>query len=110
VFGFNNALYFESTSNNLWRINFSTLSNESFESKTLKIFPNPASSQINLSFDNSFENASLKITSILGQTVLEKQNISGNNFSFDVSNLSNGTYLVQVKDGSSRSTSKFIKQ
>ncbi len=110
MFGFNNALYFESTSNNLWRINFSTLSNESFESKTLKIYPNPASIQLNLSFADNVENSYIKIISILGQTVLEKQNISGNNLSLDVSNLSKGIYVIEVADGNSVFNAKFIKE
>ncbi|WP_310559820.1 T9SS type A sorting domain-containing protein [Flavobacterium sp.] len=75
-----------------------------------KIYPNPSSRNINLSFENNLEKANLKIISILGQTVLEKQNISGNNISLDVSGLSNGTYVVQLQEGSSISTSKFIKQ
>lgn len=76
----------------------------------INVFPNPVTSQINLSFADNLEKANLKIISILGQTVLEKQNISGNNFSADVSNLSNGTYVMHVQEGSSISTSKFIKQ
>ena len=75
-----------------------------------QIYPNPASNSINLSFEKNLENANLKIISILGQTVLEKQNLSGTNLSFDVSGLSNGTYVLQLKDGSTISTSKFIKQ
>jgi ELWxxDGT repeat protein len=57
------------------------------------IYPNPTTSQINLSFGNNLENANLKIVSILGQTVLRKQNLSGNNFSIDVSNLAKGMYI-----------------
>ncbi|WP_310559821.1 SBBP repeat-containing protein [Flavobacterium sp.] len=84
--------------------------NENNLLKNIKLFPNPTSSKINLNFDNNLEKAILKIISILGQTVLEKQNISGNNLSLDVSSLSNGTYVVQLQEGSSISTSKFIKE
>ena len=74
-----------------------------------KIYPNPATSQINLSFEHNLENATLKIISILGQTVLEKQNLSGNNFSLDVADLSNGMYLTQIIDRENILNSKFIK-
>ena len=76
---------------------------------SLKLYPNPATNYINLSFENNLENASLKIVSLLGQTVLEKQNLSGNNVSFDVQNLSAGMYVIEVKDGDSLTNTKFIK-
>jgi alpha-tubulin suppressor-like RCC1 family protein len=87
-----------------------SLDTQAFSKSEFRIYPNPSSSLINVSFENNLEKANLKIISILGQTVLEKQNISGNNLSLDVSGLSNGTYVVQVKDGSSIGTSKFTKQ
>ena len=85
------------------------ISTNKFNDK-INLFPNPATSQINLLFADNLENANLKITSILGQTVIEKQNVSGNNLNLDIASLSNGTYIIQVKDGSSIRTSKFIKQ
>lgn len=87
-----------------------SLSNESFIQKSISLYPNPASSQINLSFENNLEEASLKIIAITGQTVFEKSNISGNNLTLDVSILSNGIYVIQVMDANSISTSRFIKQ
>ncbi len=111
---FGNSLYFSASFDfmprQLWRITNPSLKVTENIFSTLKVYPNPATSQINLSFDNNLEKANLKIISILGQTVLEKQNISGSNFSLDVSGLSMGTYIIQVKEGRSITTSKFIKQ
>ena len=111
---FGSSLYFAasfSTSpTSLWRITNPSLKvNENVIAK-LSLFPNPTSSQINLSFENNLESASLKIISLLGQTVLEKQNLSGNNLSLDVQNLSNGVYVIKVTDGELIFNSKFIKQ
>jgi Secretion system C-terminal sorting domain/Beta-propeller repeat len=75
----------------------------------LQVYPNPTSSQLNLSFANMLENVSIKIISTLGQTVLEKQNISGNDLTFDVSSLLSGMYLIEVADDSVVSKTKFIK-
>lgn len=86
------------------------LSKENFVKNSFKIFPNPASSQINLSLDKNLENANLKIISIVGQIVLEKKNISGTNFSLDVSKLAKGTYIVKIADGVSIINSKLIKE
>jgi hypothetical protein len=87
-----------------------SLSSSSFSKNSFSLYPNPTTSQINLSFENNLENANLKIVSILGQTVLEKQNLSGNDFSFDVSNLVNGLYIIKVNNAILSTTSKFIKQ
>lgn len=76
----------------------------------VNLFPNPATSKINLSSENNFENATLKIISILGQTVHEKQNIFGNNLSFDVSNLTKGTYIIKISNANTVSSSKFVKK
>ncbi len=77
--------------------------------KTIALFPNPTQSKLNLKTSNSLENANLKIVSILGQTVLEKQNLSGNNWNIDVSNLAKGVYVIQVSDGVFMTNTKFIK-
>jgi hypothetical protein len=94
----------------LVKINQPVLANEIFLKNNFNIFPNPTTRQINLSFENNLENASLKIISILGKTVLEKQNFSGNNFVFDVSDLAKGMYVISINDGISITNSKFIKE
>lgn len=86
-----------------------SLDTQAFSKSEFRIYPNPSSSQINVSFENNLEKVNLKVISILGQTVLEKQNISGTNLSLDVSGLSNGTYIIQVKNNNSIRISKFIK-
>lgn len=88
----------------------STLGTQQNSISYVKIYPNPTTSQINLSFANNLENATIKIISTLGQTVLKKQNLSGNNFNFDVSSLANGIYIIQISDRNTITNSKFIKQ
>ena len=87
-----------------------SLSIESFTKNAFLIYPNPTTNSLNLTFENTLENANLKLISITGQTVLEKQNISGTDFSLDVSDLNSGMYLIQITSDSNSYTSKFIKQ
>ncbi len=87
-----------------------SLNTTNFNKGKVAIYPNPTTSKINLSFESNLENASIKIISLLGQTVIEKQNLSGNNLSVEVSNLAAGMYVVEVNDGISKFNSKFIKQ
>lgn len=88
-----------------------TLQNSSFEqSANFVVFPNPTTSSLNLNFSNPIENGNLKITSLLGQTILEKQNLSGTDFSLDVSKLSSGTYILNLTNGNTKLNKKFIKK
>lgn len=87
-----------------------SLSNPKIQEQQLAIYPNPASEQLNFSFQSILSNVNVKIISTTGQTVLEKQNVSGNRFSLDISTLSIGTYIIQVKDENSISSSKFVKK
>ena len=88
------------------------LSSNNFENKTLKLslFPNPCSNLLNITVSALIESASIKIISIAGQTVLEKNNQNGTDFILDVTHLTKGVYLVQITDSTSSTTSKFIKQ
>ena len=78
--------------------------------KSLSVFPNPTSSNINLQLSQHVDYGNLKIISLLGQTVFEKQNLSGVDFNLDVSNLNSGLYLIQLSDGNQIYNAKFIKK
>ena len=112
---FNNSLYFKAQFNSsqtiaLWRLNGSSLSISENAVSNFKIYPNPASNNLNLSFPNGLNQAIIKIISITGQNIFEKNNFSGLDFKVDVSELTSGIYLIQVIDGEKVMKSKFIKQ
>ena len=88
------------------------LANNEFENKItgLALYPNPTSNSLNLNLVNSIENGTLKIISLTGQTVLEKQNLSGTDFNFELTSLNAGLYFIQVSDSQNNYSSKFIKQ
>lgn len=79
-----------------------------FENNVL-LYPNPTNNYLNLKLESNIQNASLKIISITGQTIFDKQNISGTDFNFDVSNLNSGLYIIQISDENKTYHSKFIK-
>lgn len=67
---------------------------DSYESY-YQVFPNPGNGIFN--FTSSIEgSAEVKIYNSLGQEVAAQQEISAQQFSIDLSNLSDGNYLVQV--------------
>lgn len=89
-----------------------TLGTFNFEKEIskLKLYPNPTTSSLNINLTNSIENGSLKIISLLGQTVLEKKNLTGTEFNIDVCELISGIYIVEIRDRNLKHTHKFTKK
>ena len=92
---------------NLW------VNNTAFK-QSLKAYPNPVSNGfLQVDFTAPKEQAtSLTIVNVLGQVVLsvEIDSVGGeNNHQFDMSNLANGTYLLQLEVGETMLTKKIVK-
>ncbi len=84
---------------------FSTLSNTSFETNTISVYPNPAINSI--SFSGLKEVGNAQIYSVLGDKILE-HTIEGNS-SLDVSGLPSGVYLIKIISDTKIFETKFIK-
>jgi hypothetical protein len=77
----------------------------------LQVFPNPASDLLTVSLDNSSgENVSLSLQNLMGQTVKEFNlgNHTSIKSALDVTGLSKGIYLLNVKAGNSSSLKKVV--
>lgn len=83
-----------------------TLSNESFKSNTISIYPNPGADKITIVIDSNFDG------NIIFYTLLGQQVINTNSTTIDVSELTKGIYVVEVsnKNTNAKNTSKFIKE
>ncbi len=74
-----------------------------------KIYPNPTSSNsfsVELN-DPSFENYSLEIRNMLGQTIFQKNQVSAVEF-IDLESISSGVYLVSLKSDSKGITTQKV--
>ena len=78
---------------------------EESELSQVSIYPNPATTMLNVHAENFRE---VQIINFLGQVVYSA-NITDNNFQINVSNLSNGVYFVRL-NGETTTTQKFIKK
>ncbi|MBX9641267.1 MAG: T9SS type A sorting domain-containing protein, partial [Mycobacteriaceae bacterium] len=81
------------------------------KSGILRLYPNPASQYVELTIPENYKALnSLKVYNITGSLV-EFRNYSGNSESirYDVSQLKNGIYFMEVTTGNQRSVLKFIK-
>lgn len=72
------------------------------------VWPNPASSQLNINFDNSYNGASLvEVYDVQGRRVLQ-DNFTGNTRALNIEALTNGMYMVKVTQGEKTQTQKVI--
>ncbi len=85
--------------------------NAAIAANSLRLFPNPVSSVLNVNTSGIGSGAIIKVVDIFGKTVLSQQIISSNS-RINVRKLASSTYLLIVinKNGNIISTSKFVKQ
>ncbi|TDP58690.1 T9SS-dependent choice-of-anchor J family protein [Flavobacterium dankookense] len=74
-----------------------TLNSNSFSKQNILIYPNPATSNVNIELNSSDENIhSIQVVDMLGKIVLNQQNITSNNITINTSLLSKGIYLIKI--------------
>ncbi|HEY0092302.1 MAG TPA: choice-of-anchor B family protein [Flavobacterium sp.] len=76
------------------RKNASLSTTEFNTASSLKMFPNPAETNITIRSADNIE--SIVVTDMLGKVVKSYNNVSGNEFSFLVDNMESGMYLVTI--------------
>ena len=73
------------------------------------LYPNPVSTQINISFPKSVENAEFALYNVLGEKILQTRITSMKN-SIDVSGLSSGMYIASITSNNKTTSYKIIKE
>lgn len=89
--------------------------NDQVETKGFKVWPNPATNVLNFSFDsaNQSEEALITIYDIQGRSMIQRKITQADmvsDLSFGVSSLVSGLYIVNVQQGASQTSTKFLKQ
>ncbi|HEX5154124.1 MAG TPA: MopE-related protein [Parafilimonas sp.] len=74
------------------------------------ITPNPAQSFALLTIAGKIEHPSIIITDMTGKLLWQKNNITGRKIKLPVQNLSNGIYVVTIRDAGKVKTLKLLKQ
>lgn len=79
---------------------------------TFSIFPNPVSDKLNVSFNDNVEILSVKIYSLLGELILQENNIHvlGNAYIANTKKLNQGFYVCQFTLKSGTVSFKFLKE
>lgn len=84
-----------------------SLSSGSFDNANFSAYPNPVKDLLNVSY--STEISSIRVINMIGQEVISK-NINATSTQVDMSQLSAGTYIVNVTVGDNVKTLKVVKQ
>ena len=77
---------------------------------SLSIYPNPASENITINFISTSKNISIKIFDATGRLVKNMENVKSGENNISISELETGLYLINVNDGRSSVTKRFVKQ
>ena len=83
------------------------LNANSFDNNNFMVYPNPVKDVLNLSYTS--EISTVRVMNMLGQEVISK-NLNAANAQVDMSQLSAGTYIVNVTIGDTVKTIKVVKQ
>jgi hypothetical protein len=75
----------------------------------VNLFPNPASNKLNVAIDGMKDNAEIKIYNVMGKMMM-KQIATEANSELIISKLPAGIYMVNVNDGTTVKSLKFVKE
>jgi hypothetical protein len=73
------------------------------------IYPNPTINQVEIQLNHPVTKASIKIFNMAGQIILLEKNLNGNEFTFDLSNMDAGIYIIEISSSFHISRSKLVK-
>jgi uncharacterized delta-60 repeat protein len=76
---------------------------------TFDVYPNPTNSMVSVSVPDVLLGQKISLLNTIGQ-VLETKNINATTMSYDLANLANGIYFIQVQTNKGIVTKKVVKQ
>lgn len=88
------------------RYNNSVLANETFSIDQFKIYPNPATTVLNIENQDTIDIVKIKIINLLGETILTE---TSNFQTISIDNLTAGMYILEVATKGKTTNYKFIK-
>ena len=77
---------------------------------SLSIYPNPATENITINFISTSKNILVKIYDVSGRLVKNIDNVTSGESTINISELENGLYIINITDGKSSATKRFVKQ
>ena len=84
----------------------SILSNETFTTSQIKMYPNPSTGIVTIDSKDVVD--SIAVINVLGQTVMSKE-INSASFTLDISDLNAGQYFIQLNSNNNKVVKKLFK-
>lgn len=81
---------------------------EAYTSTSFKLFPNPASSIVQVQFEQNLKQASIKVIDVTGRVVSQQKLENSNSAVLSVQGLANGIYTIAVQEDKQQVTTKKI--
>jgi hypothetical protein len=77
----------------------------------IRVYPNPATEQITIEFENQVKSIDITIINIFGQTIIHQQMSGNSKYNLNISNLESGMYFYSIiSNGKVLKSDKLIKQ
>ena len=76
----------------------------------LKVYPNPTNTATTITQTKPVNNAIIKLINLTGQTIIEKQNQTGDHFNLDISQQAQGIYFIEVVQDGNIWRGKLVKE
>ncbi|MGZ4118412.1 MAG: T9SS type A sorting domain-containing protein, partial [Bacteroidia bacterium] len=77
---------------------------------SISIYPNPASENLIINYTSTSKNSSAKIYDTTGRLVKSINNLKSGETDISISELKNGLYLINIIDGKTSVTKRFVKE
>ena len=91
---------------------YSDIVNVMYESSGFSVFPVPAKDEITLQLESSQTTIDISISNIVGE-VIHRQEVhlskGVNQFTFDISDYTNGVYFLTINNGDKKGTQRLVK-
>lgn len=89
---------------------FSTAVEDELEEQAFTIFPSPSANEIQIQTQDLMHQANLAIYDQMGRKMMEKRELTGNNFQFDITELPSGVYLAVLRSDGKIGQKRIIKE
>src|SRR5690606_26629974 len=76
----------------------------------IQVYPNPTDNKVTIKTENKLNNADIRLSNIIGQSLMTKNNFSGYTLSFDVSGLADGVYIIEINEDGTVFRTKVVKK
>lgn len=90
---------------NLLPLQLVSLGNQNFSAQNIKMYPNPASSTVNIAIPMTYIAGNIQIIDLSGREVLKNEKIDSQ---INISNLSNGVYIINLNIDNNNYRQKLI--